>query len=55
MNKMKKDGVKYEQWKPQHLKRFKKIWKDIAEEEDKKKFNLDFKIEKQTNEKNEES
>ena len=33
MNQMKKDGVKYEQWKPQHLKRFKKIWEDIAEEE----------------------
>ena len=30
---MKKDGVKYEQWKPQHLKRFKKIWEEIAEEE----------------------
>ena len=33
MNQMKKDGVKYEQWKPQHLKRFKKSGKDIAEEE----------------------
>ena len=33
MNKMKKDGVKYEQWRPQHLKRFKKIWEEIAEEE----------------------
>ena len=36
MNKMEKDGVKYEQWKPQHLKRFKKIWEEIAEEEAKK-------------------
>ena len=33
LNAMQKDGVKYEQWKPQHLKRFKKIWEDIAEEE----------------------
>ena len=33
MKKMKKDGVEYEQWKPQHLKRFKKIWKDIAKED----------------------
>ena len=36
MNQMKKDGVKYEQWKPQHLKRFKKSGKILQKKRPKR-------------------
>ena len=33
MESLKKDGVVFEEWEEKHLKKFEKIWNEIAEEE----------------------